>query len=298
MANILAKPVIGYLGVGTMGAPMAHRLREQGFPVSVYSRAAARLQPFIDRGVPVAHSPAELAAGSEVIISCVTDDAAVQDLYQGTGAALAAARPGTLIIEMSTVLPETSRRLAAAAVKRQVQYLDAPVSGSVSHAGTGQLVIFAGGPAEAYQRAVPILGALGRAHHHLGPSGSGNIMKLLVNAILGTALQSLGEAIAMGLAGGLDRTTLIDALAQTTVVNPSQKAKLENIKHRQYPTTFRLSLMAKDFALINQYAAQNRIPLPVTATAAATYTAALRTGNPDDDYSSIIRFLEQQAGLG
>ncbi len=301
MSNVSTKLAVGFMGLGAMRAlPMALRLHDQGFSVMVYSRNKTKTQPFADRGIAVAASAQELAERCPFILSCVTDDAAVLDLYlgaDGSAGALAGAAPGCVIVEMSTVLPETSRRLAAAAQLRQVHVLDAPVSGSVTHAGSGQLVIFVGGSAENYQRVEPILSVLGRAYHHMGPNGSGNIMKLLVNAILGTALQAVGEAITMGLAGGLQREALINALAETTVVSPSQKAKLENIKQNRYPPTFRLGLMTKDFSLITQFAAQHRIPLPATSAAATTFTAALRTGDPDADYSAIIPYLEHLAGL-
>ena len=209
----------------------------------------------------------------------------------GAEGALAAARSDAIILEMSTVSPETPRKLHAEARRTRVQFLDAPVSGSTPQAEQGQLVIFVGGEEAVYNQCRPILGVLGKASFYLGPSGSGATMKLCVNALLGLGVQALAESIALGLKSGLDRMRLLDALAETAVLSASQKSKLENARTGVYPATFALRLMYKDFGLIMNTATELSVPMPITA--AAQQVCAIEHGQQsasgrDEDFSSVI----------
>ena len=293
------KETIGFIGMGGMGSRMAGRLLAAGYDLTVYNRGHERTHQLAQRGAKVAVTPGALAAGADIVLSSVADDAAVERVMFGPVGALAAARPGTCFIEMSTVSPGMSRRLHGAALGKGCSVLDAPVSGSTPQAEQGQLVIFVGGELAVYNRCKSILSALGRDLYYMGPSGSGAAMKLCVNTLLGLGMQALAEALTLGLKAGLERERLIEVLGGTAVLSPSQKSKLENARKGAYPATFPLRLMFKDFALILRQAMELSVPMPITAAAeqvcAAEYARQSAAGI-DEDFSSVIRTMERMAG--
>jgi 3-hydroxyisobutyrate dehydrogenase len=288
------KPRIGFIGLGHMGGHMVPRLMQTGYHLTVYDRTREKAQAIA--GATVAETPKDAAAQSEVIISIVTDDAALDEVMLGPGGALAGTHAGSRIIDMSTVSPGASRRLFQAARAKGVAMLDAAVSGSVPQVEQGSLVIFVGGEQETYQRSRPILDILGQTSFYMGPSGMGTTMKLVVNTLLGLGMQALAEAIALGEKAGLSKDVLLDVLGQTAVLTTGQKSKLANVKHGQYPTQFALSLQHKDLRLILSEADEVSVPMPATAAALQMYTAALAKGM-DEDFSILIKFMEQLAGV-
>lgn len=298
--NQESRPRLGFIGLGGMGSRMAGRLLAAGYELTVFNRRPAGALSLEQRGARVAASPRDLAAAADIVLSCVTDDAAVEAVLMGTDGALTAARPGSIFIEMSTVSPTTSRRLYEAALGKDVSLLDVPVSGSTPQAEQGQLVLFAGGEKAVFDRCRPILNVLGREAFYLGPAGSGATMKLCVNTLLGLGIEALAEAVALGLKAGLERERFLEVLGATSVLSPSQKGKLDNVRTGAYPATFALRLMAKDIGLILDRAEELAVPMPAMAAAQrvsdaehARQTAAGR----DEDFSSVIRALEQAAGV-
>jgi 3-hydroxyisobutyrate dehydrogenase len=289
-----SKPTIGFIGMGHMGSHMAPRLMNAGYHLTVYDRTREKAQAIA--GATVAETPKEAAAHSEVIISIVTDDAALEEVMLGPDGALAGTYAGSIIIDMSTVSPRASRQLFQAARAKGVAMLDAAVSGSVPQVEQGSLVIFVGGEQETYQQCQPILGILGQRSYYMGPSGMGTTMKLVVNTLLGLGMQALAEAIALGEKAGLEKDVLLDVLGQTAVLTTGQKAKLANVRSGQYPTQFALSLQHKDLRLIMNEADEVSVSMPATAVALQMYTAALTKGM-DQDFSIMIQFMEQLAGV-
>jgi 3-hydroxyisobutyrate dehydrogenase-like beta-hydroxyacid dehydrogenase len=288
-----SKPSIGFIGMGHMGSHMAPRLIAAGYHLTVYDRTREKAQAI--KGATVAETPKEAAAHSDVVISIVANDAALEEVMFGPNGVLAGTRAGSVIIDMSTVSPSTSRRLYQAAHEKGVAMIDAAVSGSVPQVEQGSLVIFVGGQRETYQRCKPILDILGQNSFYMGPSGMGTTMKLVVNTLLGLGMQALAEAIALGEKAGIDKGLLLDVLGQTTVLTAGQKAKLANVKREQYPTQFALSLQHKDLRLILSEADEISVSMPATAAAQQMYTAALAKGM-DEDFSIMIKFMEQLAG--
>lgn len=278
---------LGFIGMGHMGSHMAARLRGAGYPVTVYDRSKEKSQ---------AESPRELAAHSEVILMSVTDDAAVEQVMFGPGGALEGLQKGSRIIDLSTVSPGSSRRLYNAAREKGAAMIDAAVSGSVPQVDQGSLVIFVGGDQQTYEQCRPILEILGQHIFYMGPSGMGTTMKLVVNTLLGLGMQALAEAIVLGQKAGLEKGLLLEVLEQTAVMSPSQKSKLANVGSDQYPTLFALSLMHKDLGLVIRQAAEISASMPATAAAEQMYTAAMAKGT-DEDFSVVIRFMQQLAGL-
>ena len=291
---------LGFIGLGAMGGRMARRLLAAGYDLTVYNRTRERTGPLQQGGAKVAGTPRALAASADVVLSSLADDAALEEVMLGPDGALASARPGTCFIDLSTVSPDASRQLHDAALAKGLTVLDAPVSGSTPQAEQGQLLIFVGGAEEVYHTCEPILAELSREAVYMGPAGTGTAMKLCVNALLGLGLQALAEAIALGLKSGLPRERFLEVLGDTAVLSPSQKSKLENARKGEYPATFPLRLMFKDFSLIEQRALALSVPMPLTA-AAAQVTAAEHAresaAQGDEDFSVVIRTMQQMAGI-
>jgi len=278
---------------------MAGRLLAAGYDLTVYNRRRERARPLKERGATVASTPAEAARDAEFVLVSVADDAAAEAVIAGTDGALSGVRPGAIIINTSTVSPKLSRRLSEAALVKGAFVLDAPVSGSTPQAEEGQLLIFVGGAQTAYERAVPILSVLGKESFYLGPAGAGSTMKLCVNALLGLGLQALAEGIALGLKAGLDRDRFLDVLGSTVVLSASQRSKLENVRKQAYPPAFPLRLMLKDFGLILDAASCLSVTMPTTAAAQEVYAAEAarqRGSGRDEDFSSVVRAMEEIAG--
>jgi 3-hydroxyisobutyrate dehydrogenase-like beta-hydroxyacid dehydrogenase len=290
------KQSIGFIGMGHMGSHMAQRLLEAGYQLAIYDRTPERAQEVAQQRATVARTPRELAAQCEVLMACVTDDEAQQSVMFGQDGALAGVHGGSMIIDLSTVSPDASRRLYQAAKQQGVSMIDAAVSGSVPQVEQGSLVIFVGGEQETYQQCKPILDVLGKSSSYMGASGMGTTMKLVVNTLLGLGMQALAEAIVLGEKAGIEKRLLLDVLGQTTVLTPGQKSKLENVKLEQYPNNFALSLMHKDFRLVLSEAYDLSVAMPATAAAQQMYTAAMAKAM-DEDFSIIIKFMEELAGV-
>jgi 3-hydroxyisobutyrate dehydrogenase len=290
------KPSIGFIGMGHMGSHMAQRLLDAGYQVTVYDRTKQKAQEVGQRGAQVAQTPKDLAANCQVVMACVTDDEAQEEVMFGPDGALAGTHVGSVIIDLSTVSPDASRRLFQAAKEQGVPMIDAAVSGSVPQVDQGSLVIFVGGEHQTYEQCKPILDVLGNTSFYMGASGMGTTMKLVANTLLGLGMQALAEAIALGEKAGLEKDVLLDVLGQTAVLTPGQKSKLENVRREEYPANFALSLMHKDFGLVLSQAYDVSVSMPATAAAQQMYTAAMAKGM-DVDFSIMIQFMEELAGL-
>jgi 3-hydroxyisobutyrate dehydrogenase-like beta-hydroxyacid dehydrogenase len=289
---------LGFIGMGGMGSRMAARLVAAGYDLTIYNRAPERTEMLAKLGAKVAATPARLAADVGVVLSSLADDAAVDQVMTGPRGALAGARPGTIFIEMSTIAPATSRRLYEAGRRKGLFVLDAPVSGTTTVAEQGQLIIFAGGDQAVYDRCKTILGALGKTSFYMGPSGSGAMMKLCANTLLGLGMQALAEAVTLGLRAGLPRERLLEVLGNTAVISPSQKSKLTNVLTENYPPAFPLRLMHKDLKLILHTAEDLSAAMPITAVAEYMYAkeaAKQKAAGSDEDFSAVIRALEEMA---
>jgi 3-hydroxyisobutyrate dehydrogenase-like beta-hydroxyacid dehydrogenase len=278
---------------------MARRLLAAGYDLTVHDRTPDRARSIEQGGARFARTSAEVAADVNVLFSSLSDDAALHEVMLGANGAFAAARPGTTFIEMSTVSPQTSGRLHEAATATSLNLLDAPVSGSTPQAEQGQLVILVGGEEKVYHACLPILRVLGKEAYYMGPASSGTAMKLCLNTLLGVGIQALAEAIALGLRSGLDHERLLTILGETSVLSPSQKSKLEHARTGEYPATFPLRLMYKDFSLIAKHALELSVAMPSTAAAAQVFAVehATHQGQEDEDFSAVIRTAQQMAGL-
>ncbi len=291
------KNKLGFLGVGYMGRPIVQRLLESGFKVAAYDRDRSKAEELTRYGGTVAESVAQLSSTCDVLLSCLPSDEAVLDVYKGPNGAFANALRGALVIDMSTVNPQTSLELSKLGSERGVDVLDVTISGSTPAAEQGALILFGGGDQGCFSAADSIFRVIARKHFYLGPSGSGAIMKLVVNALLGIGMQAIAEAVAFGEKSGLDRNRLLDVLSQTAVVAPAHVGKLQKAMKNDYSPQFPLRLMHKDFGLMLSHAAEAGADMPATRAAFEVNSAQSAQG-PEQDFSAVILEMEKRAHLG
>jgi 3-hydroxyisobutyrate dehydrogenase-like beta-hydroxyacid dehydrogenase len=272
---------------------MARRLLSAGFPLVVYNRDSNKTKALSTLGAEVARDPGQLAAEADVVLSCLSDEAAVEAVYLGAGGVLRNARPGTQIIEMSTVAPETSRKLYRVAREFRLSVLDVAVSGSTPTAEAGMLTLLGGGDRQDFDAAEAIFGAIAKQWFYMGPSGSGVAMKLVVNALLGIGMQAIAEAVTLGVSLGLPRDLLFDTLTKTAVVSPVQAGKLASAKEHDYTPQFPIRLMKKDFGLALSAADRAGLSMPATEAAAFVNAAEAASGG-EEDFSAVVRRMEQE----
>jgi 3-hydroxyisobutyrate dehydrogenase-like beta-hydroxyacid dehydrogenase len=284
---------LAFIGLGNMGSRIAKRLLAAGYPVSVFDRDPSRSEALTQNGAKPVVSVAELAKSVNVFLSCLTDDQAVRDVYYGPAGVLANTSTGLVILEMSTVSPATSRELANKASDLGVQMLDVAISGSTPAAEAGTLFLLAGGDPDFFQAARPIFQAIASKYFHLGRSGAGTTMKLVVNAILGIGMQAIAEAAALGERAGLSRDVLLEVLAQTAVVAPAHAGKLSRAARGDYSPQFPLPLMNKDFSLILQLAAGVDAVMPATSAAFQINSEAM-AADADQDFSVVMKIMEHR----
>lgn len=227
----LKDEMLGFIGLGAMGQRLAQRLLSNGFKLIVFDRTHSKAQAAAARGAIIASDLRELALKSNIVMSCLSDDAAVLSVYDGPGGLMASMKPGSAVIEMSTILPETSRTLNEMGKARGVEVLDVAISGSTPAAEQGTLTLLGGGDQRVFESCKPIFAVLARQYFYLGPSGSGATMKLVVNILLGVNMQAIAEAVAFGEKAGLDRGLLFEVLAQTAVVASAHQGKLQRARH-------------------------------------------------------------------
>jgi len=287
---------LGFIGIGAMGVRIAGRLLKQGFNVTVFDRNPDKAKALIDSGGTVAPSIAELASGADVVLSILTNDEAVHSVYTGPQGVLEHIRRGSMIIEMSTASPGASRELYRLGSAHGVSVLDVPVSGSTPAAEQGSLTLLCGGDEDSFHAAKAVFAAIGRQHFYLGPSGSGNTMKLVVNTLLGVGMQAIAEAVVLGEKAGLERQRLFDVLSKTAVIAPAHLGKLTKALEHDYRPEFAVGLMNKDFQLILETAASVRAPMP-TAAAAFPINAAEFADHPDYDFCAVIDRMERLANV-
>ena len=288
---------VGFIGLGNMGSRIAQRLLDHGYQLSAYDRDPGKTETIAARGAVVPKDLFEAARTSDVLLSCLTNDEAVRSVYTGPGGLLAGARPGTVVLEMSTISPESSRKLHQLGARNGVEVLDVAISGSTPAAEEGVLTLLVGGNREVFRAAKPIFQAVAKRYFLLGDSGSGTAMKLVVNTLLGVGMQAIAEAVVLGERAGLDRERLLKVLSQTAVIAPAHLGKLKSAATREYSPQFPLRLMNKDFQLILKAAAQEQISMPATEAAFRVNSDQL-SRNDEEDFSAVMRHMEEIAGVG
>jgi 3-hydroxyisobutyrate dehydrogenase len=285
----VAKQGVAILGLGIMGGGMARRLLSAGFPVAVYNRNPDRAVPFASAGAFIAGSPREAASHAEIIISMVADDIASKSVWLGENGALAGATRGSVLIESSTLTVGWIKELSAAAAQQGFDFLDAPVTGTKPHAASGELLFLVGGSASALAMAQPVFSVLGRETIHLGPSGSGALMKLVNNFMCGVQVASFAEAVSLIQAGGLDRTKAESILTNGAPGSGIVKRASASAAANDFTPHFPLRLMAKDLGYAISEASSRGLPLQTASSALVVFKQAIAQGYGDEDFSAAVK---------
>jgi 2-hydroxy-3-oxopropionate reductase len=287
---------IAFIGLGIMGGPMAANLVTAGFDVVGYNRSRGAIDRLVSQGGRGAASIAEAVAEADVVITMVPADAHVKDVILGDGGVLESARPGTLVIDMSTITPQTSIEIAAAAKDKGLRTLDAPVSGGEAGAVEGVLSIMVGGAEEDFADAKPIFGALGTTIVHVGPAGAGQTVKAANQLIVAVNVEALAEAVVFLEQAGVDLAAALDVLgggmAGSTVLNRRRAA----MERRDFRPGFRIDLHHKDMGILTDTARVLGVTLPVGTAAAQLIASARACGDGDLDHSALLRGVERLSG--
>lgn len=289
---------IAVIGLGTMGAPMAGHLIRAGHDVTVHNRTRERETPLAELGATRAATPAEAAAGAEVVLCCVSDTPDVEAiLLDATTGVIAAISSGALVIDCSTISPEGARRVAAAFEERQVGFVDAPVSGGSEGAEKATLAIMCGGSEADFARAQPVLDIIGGAITLVGPVGCGQIAKAVNQVILAGVYQGVAEGIVLAHRAGADVEKVVAAIENGAARSWVLENRAPNMQADAYPLGFRVRLHRKDLGIALETARECGIPLPVTSYVATQEDGLIHAGHGDEDMSAIARTVRRNAGI-
>ena len=272
-----------------MGGGMANRLLSMGFPVSVYNRNREKAAKLASAGAFVTDTAREAAARSEIVIAMVADDAASRNIWLGNDGALAGAVPGSLLLESSTLSVGWVKELNRAAAEKQCEFMDAPVTGTKPHAANGELFFMVGGSTSGFSRAREVLSALGREVLHLGPTGSGALIKLINNFVCGVEAAAFAEAMNLVNAGGLDREKCIAVLGNSALASPLIKRMLTSMESNDFTPNFPLKLMTKDIGYAIKEAEASGVPLETAVPALEVFRRAVEKGLGEEDFSAVIK---------
>jgi len=291
------KQKIGWIGLGKMGVPMSSNLVKKGYTVTVYNRTKDKAKAVADLGAKVVDSPKAAATGNDVIISMISDDPVLEAISYGASGAFEGAKSGAVFIDMSTVSPVASARVANAAKAKGIRYLRAPVSGSTVLATAGTLTIFASGPKDAYDECADIFGSMGQKHFHVGTGEEARYLKLVMNMLVGLTSAMVGEALTFGEAGGMDWEQMIDIVNASVAASPLIGYKAALLKSRNYAPAFTVSQMAKDFDIMIDTGKNKNVPMPITALVRQYWGAMMAKGKGEQDFFSLVALNEELAGM-
>ena len=289
---------IGFIGLGVMGRPMAEHLVRAGHEVTAYNRSPEPVQALVAAGAKAAGSAADAAADADVVITMVPDSPDVEDVVLGEDGVFSTARQGLLLIDMSSIRPDTARQIGEEALARGVRFLDAPVSGGEIGAKEATLSIMVGGAAEDFEAALPILEALGKTVVHVGPVGSGQTVKAANQLIVAGVIELVSEAIVLLEAHGVDMEPAIKVLAGGLAGNQILERKAAGMLARRFEPGFRIDLHHKDMQIIQAAARDSGVAIPVTALVAQMLVALRSLDRGSLDHSAILTLIEDLSGRG
>jgi 3-hydroxyisobutyrate dehydrogenase len=281
-----------FIGLGVMGFPMAGHLAAAGHDVVVYNRTTAKARAWVERhGGEAAPTPAAAASKAEFVFACVGNDDDLRQVMLGNDGVLAGAGPGTVVVDHTTASAKVARELAAAAAERSLQFLDAPVSGGQAGAEKGALTVMVGGEAEPFAKAEPVMAAYARAVTLMGPSGSGQLTKMVNQVCIGGLLQALAEALAFAERAGLDAGRAVEVISKGAAQSWQMENRAGTMLEDRFDFGFAVDWMRKDFAIVLDEARSNGASLPVTAIVDQFYARIQEQGGGRWDTSSLIRLL-------
>jgi 2-hydroxy-3-oxopropionate reductase len=288
----MSNPIIGFIGLGIMGKPMARNLLKAGYSLVIHNRSRAAVDELSKEGAGVATKSQEVASRSEVVITMLPDSPDVELVYAGENGIFAGLKSGTLLIDMSSISPVVARKLAADAEKRGSDMLDAPVSGGEAGAVSATLSIMIGGKTSAVERAMPIFQTLGKNIVHVGDAGAGQVTKAANQMVVGTTIAIVGEALVLAAKAGVDpakvRQALLGGFAQSKILEAHGQKMLD----RNFKPGFRIRLHEKDLKIALAAGSEYGVPLMVTGVVGQMMTAMKGMGNGDLDHSGLVKFVE------
>lgn len=287
---------IGFIGLGTMGAPMASNLLRGSFQVTVYNRTASKCKPLEAEGAKTALTPRAAAEGKDVIITMISNDDSVREVYYGQDGILDALKPGGVIIDSSTISPGLVREIAAAVEARGGHFLDAPVTGSKPAAIEGTLVFMVGGKAEIIEAHRDIFDTMGRLLLHMGDNGSGAAAKLAHNAMVGIHNVALAEGFSIAVKSGVPADKFLELVKNGSAGSKQAELKGQKIIDNDFSNQFSLGLMLKDLKLASSLSDSTGVPTPMLGVAKSLFQAGFNHGFADEDLSAVVKSYEEWIG--
>jgi 3-hydroxyisobutyrate dehydrogenase len=294
MAN---KPSVGFIGLGIMGLPMAGHILKAGYPLTVYNRTRSKTRSLEADGAAVAASPREVAANSRMIITMVSDSPDVQEVVAGPEGVLDGIRPGSVVMDMSTISPQVERDLDRQLQEKGCALVDAPVSGGDVGAQNATLAIMAGGAREAFDRAVPIFETMGKTITYCGPVGSGQLTKLCNQILVAVTLMGVSEALVFAGKNGLDQRVMIEAVKGGAAGSWQLSNLAPRVVNRDFAPGFMVDLIQKDLRLVMESAAGAQAALPATTLVNQFFRTSQARGEGLEGTQALVKVLEQLAGL-
>ena len=288
---------VAFIGMGTMGAAMALNILKAGHEVTVHNRTREREEPVAAAGARRAASPMEAAKEADIVVTCVSDTPDVEAVVLGENGIIQGAKAGTVVVDMSTISPSATRRIAAELSKKGIRMLDAPVSGGSEGAQKGTLAIMVGGAAEDVAKAMPVLSAMGKSITHVGPTGAGQFTKAINQVIVGGFYLAVAEGMTFGLKAGLDMEKVVQALAGGAAGSWVLNFRSGNMIKNEYPLGFRVRLHRKDVAIAMEAARELGVFLPTTALIEQIENGLISQGYGDEDLSALARLIRENSGL-
>jgi 3-hydroxyisobutyrate dehydrogenase-like beta-hydroxyacid dehydrogenase len=286
---------IGFIGLGIMGSRMAANLQKHGYVLLLYNRTPSKAKPLLGSCATLADSPATLAAEVDVLFTMLAQPAAVEDAALGNNGFLNHLRPDSVWVDCSSVNPSFSDRMATAAARRGIHFVDAPVTGSAVPAAEAKLTFWVGAEPDDLERIRPLLLCMGNRIVHVGAHGAGTAMKMVVNVLLGNAMAAFAEAMVLGQGLGISRRVLFESLLPTPAVAPFLASKREKIETGNYEPEFSLRWQQKDLHLACVSAYESGVAMPVTNATKELYRLAMRAGHATQDFSAIYEYLADNA---
>ncbi len=285
---------MGLIGLGNMGTAIAERVLDAGYQLVVYNRTPEKADALGARGAVVAKTSADLVEQVDVVLTSLSDDAAFEAV---AGQVVAAAQAGTVLVDMSTVSPAASARVASLAEAASVAYLRAPVSGNPTVVRAGNLSFIVSGPPELLDRIEPVIRAIGPTIHHVGEGEQARVVKLAINLMVAGLGQLMAEALVLGEAAGVSRAALLEVMGSSAAGAPFVKYKTEPLLRDDFSATFTTALMEKDIDLVLDAAEEAGVQLPVAKEMKALLRAAIDAGYADDDFIALFLHLRSASGL-
>jgi 3-hydroxyisobutyrate dehydrogenase len=288
---------IGFIGLGIMGQGMAHNLLRAGFELTIWNRTASRMAPLSEAGARAGDSPAGVAAQSDITITCVSDTPDVEAVILGPEGVIHGARAGSLVVDMSTISPAATRRIAGRLAEKDVHMLDAPISGGSEGAAKGTLSIMAGGEADQFERALPAFQAMGKTITHVGAIGAGQTVKLVNQILVVVTMQGVAEALLLAQAGGLDLQKTLAAVSRGAAGSWMLSNRGPQVLVRDWRPGFTIDLQQKDLRLVLEAADQLGVPVPATSLVFQLYRTLQQRGLGAEGNHALVKALENLSGV-